>query len=89
MFPTILDGDLIVYRSTKLLKYKPIEGSIVIAKHPLKKGLLIVKRVSKVNKFGIYLRGDNALSSSDSNKFGLIQFEYIIGLVECILPLSQ
>ena len=89
MFPTILEGDLIIYRSTKALKYKPIEGSIVIAKHPLKKDLLIVKRVLKVSKFGIDLRGDNALASSDSNKFGLIPSKFIIGLVECIIPLSQ
>ncbi len=55
-------------------------GDIIIFKHPLKK-IRLIKRVKTIQTFSIEVSGDNKEFSSDSNFFGAIQKDQIIGIV--------
>ena len=80
MLPILKDGDIVFFK-----KYKQGEslleiGQIVIFSHPLTKKRLI-KRINFVNTNSIGVLGDNIEFSEDSNNFGLVNKEKIIGLV--------
>ena len=53
-----------------------------------KKNKILIKRINSVNKNNIKVLGDNIEFSEDSNKFGLINNEKIIGIVtsKLIIP---
>ena len=55
-------------------------GDIIIFKHPLKK-IRLIRRVKTIQTFSIEVSGDNKEFSSDSNFFGAIQKDQIIGIV--------
>ena len=55
-------------------------GQIVIIYHPLK-NIRLIKRVKNIIKNSIEVLGDNIEYSDDSNKFGLINNEKVIGIV--------
>ena len=55
-------------------------GQIVIIYHPLK-NIRLIKRVKNILKNSIEVLGDNIEYSDDSNKFGLINNEKVIGIV--------
>ena len=55
-------------------------GQIVIIYHPLK-NIRLIKRVKSIIKNSIEVLGDNIEYSDDSNKFGLINNEKVIGIV--------
>ncbi len=80
MFPSFKEGDLIFFKNYKEGKSLPQPGQIVIFNHPLKNKILI-KRIYLVNQNNIEVFGDNIEFSEDSNKFGLVQNEKIIGIV--------
>ena len=87
MFPSFKEGDLIFFKNYKEGKSLPQPGQIVIFNHPLKNKNLI-KRINSVNQNNIEVIGDNIKFSEDSNKFGLINNEKIIGIVtsKLIIP---
>ena len=80
MFPYLKDGDIVFFKN--FVKNKSIlkNGQIVIFNHPIKNKKLI-KRINSVNRNNIEVLGDNIEFSEDSNKFGLINNEKIIGIV--------
>ena len=55
-------------------------GQIVIIYHPLK-NIRLIKRVKNIIQNSIEVLGDNIEFSDDSNKFGLINNEKVIGIV--------
>jgi type IV secretory pathway protease TraF len=60
---------------------------LVIAVHPHQPGLRIIKRVEFVEPDGrCYLKGENAIASSDSRQFGLVAADQIQGKVVCLFP---
>ncbi len=64
----------------KLLKI----GDIVVAKHPNKTNLQLIKRITAITAEGDYfLAGDNGQASTDSHVFGTIKLEQIVGRVTC------
>ncbi|MEC7444433.1 MAG: nickel-type superoxide dismutase maturation protease [Candidatus Thermoplasmatota archaeon] len=71
MWPTLCDGDVVpMHRVDPLLIS---EGDIVMAQHPLKPSVMVVKRVLRVESNGdLFLVGDNPdpLASEDSHNFG-------------------
>ena len=87
MFPYLKEGDIVFFKKYKknksILKYR----QIVIFNHPLKKKCLI-KRINIVNQNNIEVIGDNFELSEDSNKFGLVNNEKIIGIItsKLIIP---
>ena len=80
MLPSLKDGDVVFFKDYKQGKSEPKPGQIVIFNHPFKNKNLI-KRINIVNQNNIEVLGDNLEFSEDSNKFGLVHNEKIIGIV--------
>ena len=80
MIPTLDDGDFVFFKEYAANKSILKMGDIIIFNHPLKK-IRLIKRVKTIKEFSIEVSGDNKSSSSDSNFFGAIQKEKIIGIV--------
>ena len=80
MSPTLKEGDMVFFK--KYIKNKSLlkVGQIVIIYHPLK-NIKLIKRVKNIIKNSIEVLGDNIEFSDDSNKFGLINNEKVIGIV--------
>ena len=80
MLPTLKEGDMVFFK--KYIKNKSLlkVGQIVIIYHPLK-NIRLIKRVKNIIKNNIEVLGDNIEYSDDSNKFGLINNEKVIGIV--------
>ncbi len=82
MLPLLKPGDEVladprVYRHTA-----PCPGDIVVAQHPQRTNLHIIKRVVSVTENGCcILKGDNPAESTDSRSFGPITPEQILGRV--------
>jgi hypothetical protein len=61
-------------------------NDIVLALHPYKESVKILKRISEIDTHGSYiLIGDNAPESTDSRTFGLILPKNILGKAVCRL----
>ena len=80
MLPTLKEGVMVFFK--KYIKNKSLlkVGQIVIIYHPLK-NIKLIKRVKNIIKNSIEVLGDNIEFSDDSNKFGLINNEKVIGIV--------
>tara|TARA_Y100000590_G_scaffold466355_1_gene641422 strand:- start:557 stop:868 length:312 start_codon:yes stop_codon:yes gene_type:complete len=78
MQPIIRDGDNVTFQ--KFTKQKLSIGMIILCNHPILKRKKIVKRISQIIEDSIFIKGDNALYSSDSRSFGPIKTNQIIGL---------
>jgi nickel-type superoxide dismutase maturation protease len=80
MLPTLKEGDMVFFK--KYIKNKSLlkVGQIVIIYHPLK-NIRLIKRVKSIIKNSIVVSGDNIEYSDDSNKFGFINNEKVIGIV--------
>ena len=88
MLPTLKEGDMVFFK--KYIKNKSLlkVGQIVIIYHPLK-NIRLIKRVKSIIKNSIEVLGDNIEYSDDSNKFGLINNEKVIGIVTSkLIPLK-
>ena len=80
MFPYLKKGDIVFFKKYKKNKSILKNRQIVIFNHPIKNKNLI-KRISSVNQNNIEVLGDNIKFSEDSNRFGLVNNERIIGIV--------
>jgi nickel-type superoxide dismutase maturation protease len=82
MLPVLKDGDAVLINP----KEKIAEGDIVLANHPYKKSVKILKRIKNFTENGdLFLVGDNESESSDSRAFGAVPLKYLIGKVTCRL----
>lgn len=82
MVPTYRDGEMVTVNPDAYLTCSPSKDHIVMALHPFKKGVTMIKRVSHLTEDGRYfLVGDNPLESSDSRGFGPLRRERILGRV--------
>ena len=80
MLPSLKEGDIVFFKDYKKNKSRLKNRQIVIFNHPLKNKRLI-KRIILVNQNNIEVLGDNNEFSEDSNKFGLVNNEKIIGIM--------
>ena len=80
MLPSLKEGDIVFFK--KYIKNKSLlkVGQIVIIYHPLK-NIRLIKRVKNISQNSIEVLGDNTAFSDDSNKFGLINNDKVIGIV--------
>ena len=87
MLPSLKEGDIVFFKNYKGDKSELKIGKVVIFNHPLKNKSLI-KRINLVNQNNIEVLGDNIEFSEDSNKFGLVKNEKVIGIVtsKLIIP---
>ena len=80
MQPTLKESDIVFFKKYSKNKSLLKVGQIVIIYHPLK-NIRLIKRVKSIVKNSIEVLGDNIEFSDDSNKFGLINNEKVIGIV--------
>ncbi len=86
MWPTYREGERLLMTP---LEGTPLEGAlregqVVVAKHPLKRGVLLVKRIARVEPDGrLWLEGDNPdpTASEDSHNFGSVALEAVLGWI--------
>jgi len=82
MLPTLKSGQTIIADRGANISI----GDIVLAAHPFKKSVKMIKRVESIKSDGrCVLAGDNPEASSDSRAFGSISRDDILGKVVCIL----
>lgn len=78
MYPVLKNGDRVIVCSGRQVAV----GDIVLARHPFKSSVQLIKRVAEINDDGRYfLMGDNPIESSDSRSFGTLASDSIIGRV--------
>jgi nickel-type superoxide dismutase maturation protease len=79
MSPLLVDGECaVVDLSPKRLR----PGDVVLARHPYRRGVEIVKRIRSVEPDGgLVLLGDNAGASTDSRTFGALDKSRVLGKV--------
>lgn len=82
MKPTLHEGDAVLIASPADIEV----GDIVLAAHPYRSSVTILKRVAEIRSDGTFvLTGDNPAESTDSRSFGAVSIESIIGRVICKL----
>jgi nickel-type superoxide dismutase maturation protease len=78
MLPSLRSGDRVLIDPKATVK----PGDIVLARHPYKASIRILKRLSSIGPDGrIYLSGDNPDDSTDSRSFGSISSSDVLGKV--------
>tara|TARA_B100000902_G_C27155014_1_gene835697 strand:+ start:103 stop:420 length:318 start_codon:yes stop_codon:yes gene_type:complete len=80
MNPALKSGDILFFRNYIKHKTSLITDQIVIFNHPLK-NVRLVKRIKFVSNNSIQVIGDNKKFSEDSNSFGFVSNDKIIGIV--------
>ena len=80
MIPSLCDSDLVIFKKYYVNKTILKMGDIIIFNHPFK-NIRLIKRIKSIEKYSIEVSGDNKSASHDSNFFGLIQKEKVIGIV--------
>jgi len=87
MLPSLKNGDIVFFKKYKKNKSKLENSQIIIFNHPLK-NIRLIKRINSVYKNNVEVLGDNIEFSEDSNNFGLLNNEKIIGIVtsKLIIP---
>lgn len=82
MAPLLEPGDEILADPRAYRRRPPGPGDIVVARHPFRSDLCLVKRVTSVRENGdCFLEGDNPMESTDSHGFGPLPPERIMGRV--------
>ncbi len=87
MEPLLHDGDTVLVDPRAYRTSAPGIGDIVLARHPTRGGIEIVKRVATVLDDGrLDLRGDNAAESTDSRSLGPVSRGHLLGRVTARFP---
>ena len=84
MLPAFSDGELIQVDPDAYRIAEPEVGDVVLARHPFKGDVHLIKRVSHVDAQGrFFVVGDNpeGLASTDSRSFGALDRARILGKV--------
>jgi nickel-type superoxide dismutase maturation protease len=82
MLPVLKPGDVVLADPFAYRHSCPQPGDIVIARHPLRQDVTLIKRVSAVLEDGrCRLEGDNPAESTDSRAFGAVVPEQVRGRV--------
>lgn len=86
MLPILKDGDYVFINPHA----QPNVGDIVLARHPFKQSVKIIKRVAEISPEGKFtLLGDNLAESTDSRSFGALAAKNILGKAESKLKKNQ
>lgn len=82
MLPLLETGEEVLVDIHAYEQHPPEPGDIVVAEHPGRPGLRLVKRVIAVLDTGAcLLTGDNPVESTDSRNFGAVPPQKILGRV--------
>ncbi|MDX1520567.1 MAG: nickel-type superoxide dismutase maturation protease [Anaerolineae bacterium] len=84
MLPLLAPGDEVLVDPGAYRRTGPRPGDIVIARHPYRTEVTLIKRVESLTAAGqLVLKGDNPAESTDSRTFGTIGLDQVIGKVTC------
>ena len=84
MLPLLKPGDELLIIPNAYKRSRPTPGDIVVAAHPRRPDVRLVKRVASVTEDGhCTLLGDNPLESTDSRDFGPVPAKKLLGQVAC------
>ena len=86
MTPTLLPGDWVWVDPRSYRQGYPQPNQIVVARHPYRGDVWMVKRVVHVSDGSVVLRGDNRSESTDSQIFGAVPPSLIVGKVTRLYP---
>ncbi|RME41320.1 MAG: nickel-type superoxide dismutase maturation protease [Caldilineae bacterium] len=82
MRPLLEPGDEVLVDPRAYRRTPPQIGDVVIARHPFRRDVRLIKRVTKVLDGDRYeLRGDNPAASTDSRTFGAVPRRHLLGKV--------
>ena len=82
MTPTLVPGDMVVVDPNGTL----YEGDIVVARHPYRRDVVMIKRIGKMEDDGqFFLISDNPEGSKDSRTFGAVPLNCIKGKAVALL----
>ena len=82
MLPLLQPGEEVLIDPGAYRSRPPLPGEIVVAQHPYRSEVRLIKRVTSVVGDNQYvLKGDNPAGSTDSRAFGPITEHNIIGRV--------
>ena len=79
MEPILESGDIVFYKDVTDRSTISI-GDIIIFDHPTK-NIKLIKKISSIKGDGLEVSGENTKFSDDSNYFGLINKDSILGIV--------
>lgn len=74
MVPTLRPGDLLLLHYGARVR----PGDVVVARHPWRRELLIVKRAAERRDDGWWLLGDNPYVVNDSREFGAVPDRLVV-----------
>ncbi|MFJ1971905.1 nickel-type superoxide dismutase maturation protease [Streptomyces sp. NPDC087903] len=77
MVPTLYQGDWLLVRHGGRIR----PGDVVVLRHPFQQDLLIVKRAVERREGGWWVLADNSFAGSDSNDYGVVPDDLILGKV--------
>ncbi|ASC70860.1 hypothetical protein XM38_018070 [Halomicronema hongdechloris C2206] len=88
MLPLLFPGQEVLVDPTAYRRPTgaPRLGDLVIAYHPYRPGLRLIKYVAWHTEAGYFLQGLNPAESSDSREFGPVTREHLLGQVVCRFP---
>ena len=82
MSPALRPGDQVLVDLGAYRRARPQAGDVVLARHPYRRDVRLVKRVVEVADDGrCELGGDNPVASTDSRGFGPLPVELLLGRV--------
>ena len=79
MEPILESGDIVFYKDV-IDRSSISVGDIIIFNHPTK-NIKLIKKISLIRGQGLEVSGENSDFSDDSNYFGLINKDSIVGIV--------
>ena len=86
MHPTLRDGDQVLVAPRAYRHRTPAPGEVVALRHPYRQGVVVIKRVQRVDDDGrMVVLGDNAEASTDSRSFGRPPLDHLVGRVTSLL----
>ena len=87
MFPILKPGDQVLLNHRAYARKLPRVGDIVVAMHPARKNLKIIKRITRVHEDGtLNLEGENIFETTD---FRRVPASTIVGKVTSVFHRSQ
>lgn len=87
MEPTLHDGEFVLVDEDR----PPRPGELVLARHPERRLLTVVKRVASIGPDGFVLASDNPDGGTDSRQWGPLDPGLVVGTVVLVLdrPLAS